>query len=103
MRIWSIAQLESSDELFDAILSYSSIEHDGLGRYGDPINPFGDLERMKKLKRLIKPQGKIYLGVPNGPDFLYFNAHRIYGPIRFPMLTEGLNLLGTYGENLEDT
>ena len=27
---------------FDAISSYSSIEHDGLGRYGDPINPNGD-------------------------------------------------------------
>jgi len=53
--------------------------------------------------RLVKPQGKLYLGVPNGPDFLFFNAHRIYGPLRFPMLIEGFNLLGTFGENLEDT
>lgn len=103
MRIWSIADLDASTEVFDAILSYSSLEHDGLGRYGDPMNPFGDLQRMRKLMGLIKPQGKLYLGVPNGPDFLFFNAHRIYGPIRFPMLIEGWHLLGTYGESLEDT
>ena len=28
---------------FDAVVSYSSIEHDGLGRYCDPVNPNGDL------------------------------------------------------------
>lgn len=49
MRVWSIAELDSSEEVFDAILSYSSLEHDGLGRYGDPINPFGDLQRLHKL------------------------------------------------------
>jgi len=28
--------------LFDMVFSFSSIEHDGLGRYGDPLNPNGD-------------------------------------------------------------
>jgi hypothetical protein len=29
---------------YDVIISYSSLEHDGLGRYGDPINPNGDID-----------------------------------------------------------
>ena len=28
---------------FDAVVSFSSIEHSGLGRYGDALNPWGDL------------------------------------------------------------
>ena len=32
-----------SPELFDVVFSISSFEHDGLGRYGDPLNPEGDL------------------------------------------------------------
>ena len=38
---------------FDACLSISSFEHDGLGRYGDPLNPNGDLEAMKKIKQIL--------------------------------------------------
>ena len=33
---------------FDFAFSYSSYEHDGLGRYGDPINPVGDLSQFKR-------------------------------------------------------
>lgn len=32
---------------FDAIVSFSGLEHDGLGRYGDPLNPYGDLSAMR--------------------------------------------------------
>ena len=28
---------------FDVMVSFSSIEHSGLGRYGDELNPWGDL------------------------------------------------------------
>lgn len=28
-------------ERFDAVISYSSVEHSGLGRYGDALNPWG--------------------------------------------------------------
>jgi hypothetical protein len=28
---------------FDAIVTFSSVEHSGLGRYGDALNPWGDI------------------------------------------------------------
>ena len=38
---------------FDAAISISSFEHDGLGRYGDPLNPNGDLDAMRKMRSVV--------------------------------------------------
>jgi len=71
--------------------SFSSYEHDGLGRYGDPLNAAGDLESMQKVRCMLQPGGLFFLGVPvnRKKDILSFNAHRIYGPARLPLLTAG--------------
>ncbi|CAI5457836.1 unnamed protein product [Closterium sp. Yama58-4] len=97
LRLWSIPELDASDETFDVVASYSSLEHDGLGRYGDPLNPDGDRLRMKKIRGLLKPGGLFFLGLPVGNDTLVFNAHRVYGPIRMPLLLEGWKLLDVFG------
>jgi hypothetical protein len=86
------------DELegqYDMIFSFSSMEHDGLGRYGDPMHPYGDILRMKAIKNFMKPDGLYVLSVPCGKDLLVYNAHRIYGRIRFPMLIQDYKLLDT--------
>uniref|UniRef100_A0A914LZB9 DUF268 domain-containing protein n=1 Tax=Meloidogyne incognita TaxID=6306 RepID=A0A914LZB9_MELIC len=71
---------------FDFIVSYSSIEHSGLGRYGDPINPMGDIMEMQKLRCILKPRGIFFLGVPVGQDDVGYNCHRTYGRIRLPLM-----------------
>ena len=53
---------EVGDEQFDVCFSISSFEHDGLGRYGDPLNPNGDLEAMEKAKKYVKKGSALYLG-----------------------------------------
>ena len=50
--------------LFDVIVSFSGIEHDGLGRYGDPLNIDGDLAATAELRCLLRPGGLLLLGVP---------------------------------------
>jgi len=85
------------DVLFDACLSISSYEHDGLGRYGDPLNPNGDLEAMQNMKNLLKKDGLMYLAVPVGRDKVCFNVHRVYGEKRFPLLIEGWESVAKYG------
>ena len=81
---------------FDAILSYSSIEHDGLGRYGDPINPFGDVAAMGEFAMLLKPRGLLYLGLPVGSEGRVSHGCRYYDHARFASLTEGWTLLATF-------
>jgi hypothetical protein len=88
---------EIGDEKYDICISISSIEHDGLGRYGDPLNPNGDLLAMKKAKEYIKKGGLMFLSIPVGPDAVFFNVHRVYGRIRLPMLLEGWKKLDAYG------
>ncbi|VDM61776.1 unnamed protein product [Angiostrongylus costaricensis] len=74
---------------FDFAISFSSIEHSGLGRYGDPIDPIGDLREVWKTSCLLKPGGIFFLGLPRGVDTLVFNLHRIYGAIRLSMIMTG--------------
>jgi SAM-dependent methyltransferase len=82
---------------FDVALSISSFEHDGLGRYGDPLNPDGDLRAMAEMKKIVKKDGILFLAVPIGKDKVVWNAHRIYGRVRFPMLIDGWHLEGCVG------
>ena len=80
-------RLYDQNNLLDSVWSYSSIEHDGLGRYADPLNPYGDLQTMAKITCILKPGGFFFLALPtNAHDFLEFNLHRIYGPIRYPLI-----------------
>ena len=53
----TVEEYSRSPRTFDAAFSISSFEHDGLGRYGDPLNPEGDLQAMRKMKSTVKPGG----------------------------------------------
>jgi SAM-dependent methyltransferase len=54
------------------------VEHVGLGRYGDPLDPAGDLQAMAELRRVLAPEGDLLLVVPIGRPRIMYNAHRIY-------------------------
>lgn len=87
----------SKEEPFDAAFSISSFEHDGLGRYGDPIDPNGDLRAMKDMKSIVKKGGLLFLAVPTGKDKLVWNAHRRYGEIRLPYLVDNWEMIDQEG------
>lgn len=88
---------------FDFIISPSAFDHDGLGRYGDPLNPNGDILAMQQMQRLLKPDmGILFLTVPIGPDVLVFNLHRRYGPIRLPILLAHWQEIARLGWNEEE-
>jgi hypothetical protein len=68
----------------NSILSLScmhTVEHIGLGRYGDEIDFDGDLKAMKELARVLALGGNLLFVVPVGKkSLIQFNAHRIYEP-----------------------
>ena len=53
----TVEEFNKNPRQFDAAFSISSFEHDGLGRYGDPLNPSGDFEAMRKTKKMIRGGG----------------------------------------------
>jgi SAM-dependent methyltransferase len=95
----TVEEYDKNPQTFDVVISISSIEHDGLGRYSDPINPVGDLDVMRKIKKqILKPGGLLLLAVPIGLDAICWNAHRIYGEKRWPELIQGFEVLDTFGD-----
>ncbi len=75
--------------LFDFALSYSNFEHDGLGRYGDPLDPQGDIKAMAEIRSMLVAGGHLALAVPVGPDCISMNGHRRYGNLRLPRMFRG--------------
>lgn len=84
-----IASYELEKNSFDIIVNVSTIEHVGLGRYGDSKSDQGDLKAMQLLKTLLKPGGRMLLTIPVGIDAIHSFLHRVYGEKRLPMLLEG--------------
>jgi SAM-dependent methyltransferase len=54
------------------------VEHIGLGRYGDPLDPDADLNAIAELKRVLACDGTLLFVVPLGKPRIQYNAHRIY-------------------------
>lgn len=64
-----------------SIMSLSSlhaVEHFGLGRYGDPIDPLGHEKAIKEMQRVVDHNGHILFSVPIGNQRLEFDGHRIF-------------------------
>lgn len=55
-----------------------TVEHFGLGRYGDPIDPYGHEKGLERLKAMVAPGRMFYLSTPIGTQRIEFNAHRIF-------------------------
>jgi SAM-dependent methyltransferase len=65
-------------ESVESISCMHTIEHVGLGRYGDPIDADGDIKAINELKRVVKKNGHLIFVTPVGLPRIQYNAHRIY-------------------------
>ena len=81
----------------NSLSSLHAIEHVGLGRYGDKLDPEGYKKAVIQLKRVLAKGGKLYFSVPIGKEQkLCFNAHRIFKIETVLNLFSELNLLDFY-------
>lgn len=77
-RSCDLMQIDYPDDSLPSISCMHTIEHIGLGRYGDKLNPLGDRMATSELSRILKPGGFLFFVVPVGYPRMQFNAHRIY-------------------------
>jgi hypothetical protein len=76
----------NNDTKYDVVISFSSLEHDGLGRYGDPINPNGDIDSCIEAHSMLNNGGYFICGIPIGNGIIQGNFHRIYNRKRLDKL-----------------
>lgn len=74
----NLKQLDFADNSISSLSCMHTIEHIGLGRYGDEIDPQGDIKSINELKRVLKQDGDLLFVTPVGKPKIEFNAHRIY-------------------------
>ena len=76
----SILSIPFSDDSVHSLSCLHVVEHIGLGRYGDPVDPLGTKKACRELSRVLARNGNFYFAVPVGKQRLCFNSHRIHSP-----------------------
>lgn len=88
-----LTKLHFADNSIPSLSCMHTIEHIGLGRYGDPIDPKGDLKAISELKRVVAQGGNLLFVTPiSGEARIQFNAHRVYSYDMIVKLFEGFTL-----------
>ena len=71
--------LPFSDESVLSISCMHVVEHIGLGRYGDPIDWYGDKKAFGELTRVLSKKGSLLFVVPMAEVYrIEFNGQRVY-------------------------
>ena len=76
----SITDLPLEDGTVGSLSCLHVIEHIGLGRYGDRVDPQGHVRAAAELSRVLKPGAQLLIATPVGRERLCFDAHRIFDP-----------------------
>lgn len=105
-RLGSILELPYPDGSLHSISSLCVVEHIGLGRYGDPLDPLGTEKAVVELKRVLAPGADLYISVPvDDTTRTYFNAHRAFAITDFETMIQPLQIVSRafiYGETFGD-
>lgn len=88
----SILKLPFADGSVESLSCLHVIEHIGLGRYGDQVNPAGHKLAANELSRVLAPGGVLLIGTPVGRERLCFDGHRIFDPLSVSDMFPSLQL-----------
>lgn len=89
----SIVTLPFLNNSVPSIACLHVIEHVGLGRYGDQIDPLGPEKAFLEIARVLKPGGYAYVSVPVGRPRVAFNGLRVFSASEIMCLLNGLKLI----------
>ena len=69
------------------------IEHIGLGRYGDPLDPLGPERAGREIVRVLRANGRAYISTPVGRPRVQFNGQRVFAIQEVLEIFRGLTLV----------
>jgi SAM-dependent methyltransferase len=88
----SLTDLPFADGSVQSLSCLHVIEHVGLGRYGDAVDPDGHITAARELSRVLAPGGTLLLSTPVGRERVCFDAHRVFDPATIAGACTGLRL-----------
>lgn len=62
---------------YDLVSTLHALEHFGLGRYGDPLDPDGHVKGLLNASKCVKVGGHFILSFPVGANEIQFNSQRL--------------------------
>lgn len=80
---------------FDIVIALSTIEHVGLGRYGERKDIKGDMKAVKEILRILKPGGQFLITLPFG-GAVKTDWFRVYNMEKIRKLLTGFKICGKY-------
>jgi len=83
---------DSSGFYCDSISCLHVLEHIGLGRYGDNIDPYGYERAFSNIVQFLSEGGSFYLSTPVGTERVNFNSNWVFSPYKLMSLAEKSNL-----------
>ena len=72
---------DSFSLLSDSVSCLHAIEHFGLGRYGDTVDPNGHIKGFNNILKIVKKKGTLYISFPiSKNNEIHFNSQRVFNP-----------------------
>ncbi len=93
MRPGTVLALPFDDRSVSSLSCLHVVEHVGLGRYGDALDPDGTRKALRELARVLAVGGTLYLSLPVGRPRVCFNAHRVHAAAQIVKELDGLELV----------
>ena len=76
---------------FDCAIAVSTLEHIGLGRYGEWLEPDGDITAVSEISRILSEHGALLVTLPFGKEEV-FPSHRVYNQQRLQTILDGFKV-----------
>lgn len=89
----AIESLPFESKSLESLSCLHVLEHVGLGRYGDRLDPRGHVAAAAEIERVMAPRGRVYLSVPVGRPHVEFNSQRILDPVEVRAMFPRLDLV----------
>lgn len=74
-------ELVGQVKMHESVSSLHSIEHFGLGRYGDQLDPSGHYLGLQNISECVSDGGHFYVSFPIGHENVEFNSQRVVDPL----------------------
>lgn len=88
-----ITKLDFKSDSVKSLSCLHVLEHIGLGRYGDTVDPRGTIKACNELERILAKDGYLYISMPIGQSRVQFNAQKIHTIEEVINLFPKLNLI----------